>query len=48
MVGCSLGNGHKAFEYFVKDSDENGMQMPNAEYLRAACKELILNEELLA
>ncbi len=36
------------FEYFVNDLEENGVQMPKAEFVRKVCQELMENEEWVA
>jgi len=45
VIGASLANAHMAYEYFVNDSETNGVVTSKAEFLREVCKGLMENTE---
>jgi len=45
VIGASLANAHIAYEYFVNDSEANGVTTSKADFLRKVCKGLMENAE---
>ena len=48
VVGASLANAHMAYEYFVNNSEEEGVVTSKANFLPKVCEELIENKEWVA